>query len=88
MNELFFVESEIMDLQQRIQSFQASAQEQLQMKEQDLLQPIIDKAKKAIEDVAKENGYTYIFDSGLGVLLYMPEGDDVKALVKTKLGIL
>ena len=44
-----------------------------------------DKILKAIEDVAKENGYAYIFDTQ--VLLYSEGGDDVSALVKKKLGI-
>lgn len=81
-------EEELTSLQLRIQTFQANAQQDLQKKEQELLKPIIDKAKKAIEDVSKENGYTYIFDSGVGTLLYFPkESDDILPLVKKKLGI-
>jgi len=81
-------EEELTSLQQRIQTFQTNAQQDLQKKEQELLKPIIDKAKKAIEDVAKENGYTYIFDSGTGSLLYYPkDADDILPLVKKKLGI-
>jgi outer membrane protein len=51
-----------------------------------MLQPLIDKIGKAIEDVAKENGYAYIIDASTGVLLYRG-GDDVTDLIKTKLGI-
>lgn len=80
-------EQEIMDLQQRIQDFQKTAQDDLQKKEQTLMSPIIDKAKKAIEDCAKENAYTYVFDSSVGVLLYFDKGDDLMPLVKKKLGI-
>jgi len=81
-------EEELQTMQQRIQTFQANAQDELQKKEQELLKPIIDKAKKAIEDVSKENGYTYVFDTGTGVLLYWPkDSDDILPLVKTKLGI-
>lgn len=81
-------EEELTSLQQRIQTFQSNAQQDLQKKEQELLKPIIDKAKKAIEDVSKENGYTYIFDSGTGSLLYFPkDSDDILPLVKKKLGI-
>lgn len=78
---------EIQDLEQRIQDFQQNAQESLQKKESELLKPIIDKAKKAIEDVAKEGGYGYIFDTSAGVILYSPEGDNIMALVKKKLGL-
>lgn len=80
-------QKELQAMGERVQEFQANAQETLQQREQDLLQPIIDRAKKAIEEVAKENGYTYIFDSGVGALLYQPESDDILPLVKKKLGI-
>lgn len=81
-------EEELTAMQQRIQTFQTNAQQELQKKESELLQPIIEKAKKAIEEVAKENGYTYIFDTGTGSLLYWPkDADDIMSLVKTKLGI-
>ena len=43
--------------------------------------------KLAIEDVAKENGYTYIFDTSVGALLYQQDSDDILPLVKKKLGI-
>lgn len=75
---------EITDLEQRIQDFQETAQKDLQNKEGELLQPLIDKAKKAIEDVAKENGFTYILDSSVGVLLYTA-GEDILPLVKKSL---
>ncbi|MDY0161259.1 MAG: OmpH family outer membrane protein, partial [Bacteroidales bacterium] len=41
-------EKELADLQQRIQNFQASAQSDLQLKEQELIEPIYDKIKNAI----------------------------------------
>jgi outer membrane protein len=79
---------EITDLEKRIGEFQQTAEADLQKKEQSLLQPIIDKAKTAINDVAKENGYTYVLDSSVGVVLYSVEGDDILPKVKTKLGII
>jgi outer membrane protein len=78
---------EITDLEGRIKEFQQTAQEDLQKKENELLQPMIDKAKKAIEEIAKEGKYTYIFDTGTGILLHFPEGDDIMPIVKKKLGI-
>lgn len=79
---------EITNLEQRINEFQQTAQQDLQAKEEELLKPLIDKARKAIEDVAKENGYTYIFDSGVGVLLYQKDSDNIMPLVKKKMGLL
>lgn len=78
---------EITDLEKRIGEFQQTAEADLQKKEQDLLQPIIDKAKNAINDVAKEGGYTYILDSSMGTVLYSVDSDDVLPAVKKKLGI-
>ena len=78
---------EITDLEKRIGEFQQTAEADLQKKEQDLLQPIIDKAKNAINDVAKEGGYTYILDSSMGTVLYSIDSDDVLPAVKKKLGI-
>lgn len=80
-------EQELTDLNQRIQNYQQSAQQKLQEKEKELLQPIIDRAKQAIADVAKENGYSYIFDTSAGTLLYQQDSDDVLPLVKKKLGL-
>ena len=54
--------AEITGLEQRIQAFQQNAQKSLQAKEQEMLEPILAKARKAIEDVATEGNYTYIFD--------------------------
>tara|TARA_R110002072_G_scaffold144412_1_gene290467 strand:- start:371 stop:874 length:504 start_codon:yes stop_codon:yes gene_type:complete len=79
---------EITNLEERISEFQQTAQTDLQEREEKLLRPIIDKAKTAIEEVAKENGYTYVFDSGVGVLLYQKDSDNIMPLVKKKLGIL
>lgn len=79
---------EIKDLEARMQAFATQAQESMQDEQEKLLQPVLTKAKKAIEDVAKENGYTYIFDSvAAGVLLYASPSDDILNMVKTKLGI-
>lgn len=79
---------EITNLEERISEFQQTAQKDLQTKEENLLKPLIDKAKNAIEEVAKENNYTYIFDSGVGVLLYQKESDNIMPMVKKKLGLL
>lgn len=80
-------EAEINDLKERLDAFEAKASQDLQAKESELTSPIIERAKKAVQEVAKENGYTYIFNSSEGLLLYAEPSDDVSALVKTKLGI-
>lgn len=76
---------EIQDMSARIQEFQENAQKQLQEREAELTKPIIDRAKKAIEDVAREGNYTYIFDGA--ALLYSQDSEDIMPLVKKKLGV-
>ena len=81
-------QKEITDLEDRIQSFQESAQTSLQKKQEELNAPIIKRAQDAINAVAKEKGYSYIFDSIQGgTLLYAQDSDDILPLVKAKLGI-
>jgi outer membrane protein len=59
----------------------------VQTKRKELLQPILDKAEKAIKDVAKEKGYDYVFDTSTGAVLVTKDADNLLPLVKTKLGI-
>jgi outer membrane protein len=80
-------EKELQDLQGRIDAFQQKAQTDLQAKQQELLQPIIDKAKGAVKDVAKENKYTLILNGIEDVVLYSEPVDDIMPLVKKKLGL-
>lgn len=80
-------EKELTDLQTRIDAFQQQAQQDLQTKQQTLLQPIVDKAKQAITDVAKELKYTYVINSIEDVVLYADPADDLIIPVKKKLGI-
>jgi outer membrane protein len=80
-------EKELQDLQSRIDAFQQKAQTDLQTKQQELVQPFIDKAKAAVKEVAKENKYTYILNSIEDVVLYSEPSDDIMPLVKKKLGI-
>tara|TARA_X000001036_G_C20559322_1_gene757741 strand:- start:317 stop:814 length:498 start_codon:yes stop_codon:yes gene_type:complete len=79
--------AEITALEERIQAFQQNAQQSLQKKEQELLEPILSKARKAIEDVATEGDFTYIFDKSIGSILYAKESENVLILVKKKLGL-
>ena len=82
--------AEIQDVEQRIQNYQVTAQQQVQQKQAELLGPVFDKAEKAIEEVAKEQGLIYVFDAGAGnrtILYKSNQSVDVLPLVKTKLGI-
>jgi len=53
-----------------------------------LIQPVMDKARKAIDEVAKEHGLIYVFDLSQGNPIYTSEESlDMEPLVKAKLGL-
>ena len=80
-------EQELADMQNRINNFQQQAQVQLQDKQAELLNPIIEKATNAINAVAKEGGYIYIYDVRTLVYVDTVKSTDIGPLVKTKPGI-
>ena len=76
------------ELQKMLTDLQAEdqrIQQQLQQRQQELIAPINRKAYDAIQAVAKESGYTYIFVKG--ALLVAPPGDDIIPLVAKKLNV-
>jgi outer membrane protein len=76
---------ELGQLYVKVQGWQQQAQQLYQAKQQEVMNPVYEKARKAISDVAKENGYVYVFNKEQ--LLASPPGDDILPLVKKKLGI-
>ena len=79
--------TELQDLQKRVEKFEQSAQKEVQQLEQTLSVPILEKAKKTIEQVATEKGYTHVYDVSGGGMIVFPVGDDITNATKTKLGI-
>ena len=76
------------DLQTKIQELNGAEQRiqnQFEQKRQELSLPLQKKLQAAIQEVAKENGYTYVFPRES--LIVMPPGDDIGKLVRKKLGI-
>jgi outer membrane protein len=80
-------QTEIQDIQKRLQDYQNNAQQQVDAKTNELSKPLVDKAHAAVSAVAKEKGYTYVLDSSQVQVLVSPEGDDILAAVKAKLGL-
>ena len=80
--------SEIQELQMRLQNFSQTAQQDLQQQSMRVIQPVMEKARTAINAVAKENGLIYVFDLSQGNPVYTsPESLDMLPLVKAKMGI-
>lgn len=73
------------ELYTKVTGFQQQAQEQLQAKQQELIAPIQKRAIEAIQNVAKENGYTYVLQKE--ALYVYPNAEDLLPLVKKKLNL-
>ncbi|MCQ2334218.1 MAG: OmpH family outer membrane protein [Paludibacteraceae bacterium] len=81
-----FRQQELADLEQRVQVFYQTAQQDIQRKQQEYLAPVQEKMLTAIQEVGKEKGYTYVFDTA--AMLYISEtANDIMGDVKLKLGI-
>ncbi len=81
-------EKELSDLEQRIREFEATAQQDYQRMQGEMMQPIMEKADAAIKKVAKENGFLYIFDISAGGVVYFSDSSvDILPVVKKELGI-
>lgn len=80
-------QEDLQQLQKRIEDFRMQAQQDYQMKYAELTAPIMDKAKKGIEAVAKEGGYKYVLDTSVETtsVLYSEASDDILNAVKKKL---
>lgn len=78
--------TELQELDQKIQQFRNTAEQDLQRQQQTLMAPIEQKLMEAINAVGSEGGYTFIFQDGMAAFT----GKDVVNVtndVKTKLGI-
>lgn len=84
------LETEVAKLKEEENSilvFEQESQQKILDKSESLLAPIRDRIQKAIDDVANENGFDYIFDYSTGFVLYADDATNVGAMVKAKLGI-
>jgi outer membrane protein len=79
------IEAELPNLINQIQNWQQIVNEAVQAKQNELLEPIYKKVYDAIRAVAKEKGYSHVFNKE--AFLVAPEGDDMIALVATKLKV-
>ena len=75
--------------QQEILAFERELGQLVNVKRQELLQPIFDKAQGMINEVAKERGYSMVFDTSGAVngILFSVESDDIISFVKAKMGL-
>jgi outer membrane protein len=74
---------ELQEMERRIQEYKQTAQIEVGQKEQDLMNPLIEKARTAIAKVGKAKGFQYVLDSST---LLLADGPDLTADVKKDLG--
>ncbi|OIQ22607.1 MAG: hypothetical protein BM557_01085 [Flavobacterium sp. MedPE-SWcel] len=77
---------EVQQMGARIQEYQKTASEDMQKKQEEILKPILEKAKAAIQKVATAKGYKYVLDSTVGSGVLVADGPNLLADVKKELG--
>ena len=70
----------------KVEQARRFAYQDMQKKQNDGLQPIIEKAQKAIDEVAAAKGVLYVLDASVGKGLLVKKGQDIFNAVKVKLG--
>jgi outer membrane protein len=83
-------ERELQQLNQNLQKLEQDSQTDLQKKQVTLMEPVYAKVGKAIEDVAKENAFSFIINQqiqGLDVILFADEKLNVSDMVLKKMGV-
>lgn len=68
-------EKELTEIQQRIQTFEQSVQQELAQQQQTLMAPIQKKAMDTVAELAKKEGFVYVFD--LSQVLYFDPAQSV-----------
>tara|TARA_B100000963_G_scaffold215989_1_gene188394 strand:- start:184 stop:687 length:504 start_codon:yes stop_codon:yes gene_type:complete len=79
-------QKELQGMEQNIQQYQQTAAQDIQQKQADLLRPLIEKARTAIQNVARAQGFDYVIDATPGGALILFDGKDLIAEVKKELG--
>ena len=77
-------EREVQTDAQRIDQYKQEAMQDIQKQEAEGMRPIIEKAQKAVEEIAAAQGFSYVLNVNS---LIVAEGKDLLADVKAKLGI-
>lgn len=78
---------EVQGMEKNISAYRQQALKDLQQKELDVYQPILDKARTAIQKVARAQGIQYVLDSTTGSGILLADGKDLLVDVKKELGI-
>ncbi len=78
-------QQELVTMEQSIMKFQQEAETSMQKKQEELLEPVLDKVQAAIDAIAKRDQYRYIFKAE--ALLYATDAEDISDIVLRELGV-
>lgn len=78
---------EMQATEQTIGQYRQNALQDLQKKEVELLKPVYERARTAVQKVARAKGFDYVIDSTTGTGVILADGYDLMADVKKDLGI-
>ncbi|MEA3463286.1 MAG: OmpH family outer membrane protein, partial [Bacteroidota bacterium] len=82
-------ESELLEMQNKIQAFQQTASQQLQQLNNELMQPIYLSVQEAINKIATQEGFTYILDTSRGSVAFSGRNShNINSLVLNELGVI
>ncbi len=81
-------QKEVQETLQQIDAYEQNAYTKLREQEQELLKPILEKARVTIQKVGRAKGYQYVLDSTPGAAgIIMADGYDLMPDVKVYLGM-
>lgn len=78
---------ELKDAEATYANFKEAAQKDISSKDKSLFDPIFEKAKKTVTDVATSKGFDYVIDSSKENYVFMHPKHDLMKLVKKKMGL-
>ncbi|WP_347839474.1 OmpH family outer membrane protein [uncultured Draconibacterium sp.] len=75
-------QNEILEQSQKIQNYNQTAQQQLQRRNMELIQPVYKQINQEISNIAGAQKFTYVLDISAGNVAYVsPESEDLTPLV-------
>lgn len=80
-------EKDLQRLNASLEEFQQTSQQNIQLKQQELMAPIFEKYKAAVTKVGKEANYTVIFDADTQVFINESQVTNITDLVVKALGL-
>jgi outer membrane protein len=78
---------EVQSMRDNVMKYEQTAQQDMSKRQEGLIKPIMEKARVAIQKVARAKGYQYVIDSTAGSGLILADGPNLLNDVKKELGM-